>query len=127
MATTESQSVDPSCEFDRLGDRPEERADSLRQRTPATGEVAAAETVFKALGNRTRLRILEAFGEGELCGCELEVALDAPQSTVASHLRTLNAAGLVTARRDGKWRYYRLTDGEIPRLVDRATSLGQEA
>jgi len=79
--------------------------------------------VFKALANEHRIRILEALRDGELCACELQVVLDAPQSTVASHLRELKDAGLVKSRRQGKWSYYRIGDTAALQLLDVADAL----
>jgi len=86
--------------------------------------VADELSVFKALANGNRLRILEALRDGELCVCELEAVLEAPQSTVASHLSRLREAGLVRARRDGKWTHYRIADTATLQLLDLAAAVG---
>jgi len=84
-------------------------------------------SVFKALANEKRIRILEALREGELCACELEAVLDAPQSTVASHLSSLREAGLVHTRDSGKWTYYRIADTASLQLLELAEALGKDA
>jgi ArsR family transcriptional regulator len=81
---------------------------------------------FKALANEKRLAIVHALREGELCACELETVLDAPQSTVASHLRKLRDAGIVTTRKEGKWTYYRIADTASLQLLDLAAALGDD-
>ncbi|CDK40975.1 Arsenical resistance operon repressor [Halorubrum sp. DM2] len=81
---------------------------------------------FKALANAKRLRIVHALREGELCACELETVLDAPQSTVASHLRKLRDAGIVNTRKEGKWTYYRIADTASLQLLDLAAALGED-
>ncbi len=86
--------------------------------------VADELSVFKALANGNRLRILEALRDGELCVCELEAVLEAPQSTVASHLSRLREAGLVRARKDGKWTHYRIADTAPLQLLDLAAAVG---
>lgn len=65
--------------------------------------------LFKALSDTTRLRLatLLALG-GELCVCKLAAALEAPVYKVSRHLAVLRAAGMVEARREGTWMYYRL-------------------
>ena len=68
------------------------------------------ETVFKALADRTRLRILGLLSGGEICVCHIHESLDAPQPTVSRHLAYLRRAGLVAARKDGLWVHYRLAD-----------------
>lgn len=76
---------------------------------PAPPPVELAE-VYKAAGAPIRLRILALLSHGERCVCELHDALDAPQPTVSRHLAILRQAGLVRARRDASWAWYRLTD-----------------
>lgn len=65
--------------------------------------------VFRAFADRTRLRILSLLRGGELCVCELVGVLDVPQPTASRHLAYLRKAGLVRARKQGLWHYYRLT------------------
>lgn len=86
--------------------------------------VADELAVFKALANEKRLRIVKALRNGELCACELETVLDAPQSTVATHLRKLRDVGIVRTRKDGKWTYYRIADTASLQLLDLADALG---
>jgi ArsR family transcriptional regulator len=69
---------------------------------------------FRALGDETRLRLLELLREGEQCVCDLTDALGAAQPLLSFHLRTLKEAGLVADRREGRWVYYSLT----PRGLD---------
>ena len=61
---------------------------------------------FAALGDATRLRVLDLLAERERCVCELQDALRIPQSLLSFHLRKLKEAGLVVDRRDGRWIYY---------------------
>ncbi len=63
---------------------------------------------FKALSDPTRLRILDRLRGGERCVCELTDVLDAGQSLLSFHLKTLKDAGLVTDRREGRWMHYAL-------------------
>ena len=68
------------------------------------------EQVFKALGDRSRLRILNLFlsAEEALCGCELMEALQLPQYQISRHVSVLRHAGLVSGRKSGRWVYYGL-------------------
>lgn len=66
------------------------------------------ETVFRALSDRTRLRIMNLLRAGELCVCDIVAVLDVPQPTASRHLAYLKKAGLVVARREGQWMHYRL-------------------
>ena len=93
----------------------------------ADDEVVEAElSEFKSLENEKRLEVVNALREGELCACELETVLDAPQSTVASHLRKLRDAGIVATRKEGKWTYYRIADTASLQLLDLAGALGED-
>ena len=60
----------------------------------------------RAFADPTRVRILAALRDGELCVCELCDALHVTQSTLSTHLQVIRAAALVTTRRVGKWNYY---------------------
>ena len=70
------------------------------------------DTIFRALSDRTRLRILNLLRAGELCVCDLVAVLDVPQPTASRHLAYLRKAGLVLARKEGLWHYYRLTHAQ---------------
>jgi ArsR family transcriptional regulator len=71
---------------------------------PATHTLAAHR--FRALGDETRLWLLELLGAGERSVAELMDATELGQSLVSHHLRALRDAGLVTTRRDGRWIFY---------------------
>jgi ArsR family transcriptional regulator len=64
--------------------------------------------LFRALGDETRLRLIEQLREGEQCVCDLTDELEAGQSRLSFHLKTLKDAGVVTDRRQGRWVYYAL-------------------
>ena len=67
------------------------------------------EDTFKALADRTRLRILALLGNNEVCVCHIHDSLGLPQPTVSRHLAYLRRTGLVSARRDGVWMHYRVS------------------
>ena len=71
-------------------------------------DVGQVQRWFHALSDETRLRLLEMLRDGEQCVCDLTDALDAAQSRLSFHLKTLKDAGLVTDRRQGRWVYYAL-------------------
>ena len=70
--------------------------------------LASLETLFKALADTTRLRILALLQAGEICVCDIHGSLDLPQPTVSRHLAYLRKSGLVNGRKDGLWVHYRL-------------------
>jgi ArsR family transcriptional regulator, arsenate/arsenite/antimonite-responsive transcriptional repressor len=80
-------------------------------------------TVFQALADPTRLRIIGLLAAGEICVCHIHESLGVPQPTASRHLAYLRRAGLVRARRDGLWVHYSLAtqhDPVIQTLVDAA-------
>src|ERR1700677_4419374 len=66
------------------------------------------ERFFQALGDKTRLRLLNLMGDQELCVCYFVEILDQPQPKISRHLAYLRGAGIVAARREGKWMHYRI-------------------
>lgn len=81
--------------------------------TPITG----LETLFRALADQTRLRILALLASGEVCVCNIHGALDIPQPTASRHLAYLRKTGLVDTRKDGLWVHYRLAAPADPALA----------
>lgn len=74
--------------------------------------------MFDAVADATRRRILALLvGQGELCVCELTAALDDIQPKISRHLGVLKDSGLVVARREGTWMFYRLATS-LPAWAD---------
>jgi ArsR family transcriptional regulator len=63
---------------------------------------------FQALGDNTRLRLLNLMADQEVCVCYFVEILDSPQPKISRHLAYLRNAGIVAARREGKWMHYRI-------------------
>ena len=80
--------------------------------------------LFHALADETRLRIVEQLADGEQCVCDLTDALEAGQSRLSFHLKTLKDAGLVTDRRQGRWIYYTLRPEAVDELRDVVGAIG---
>lgn len=72
---------------------------------------------LRALGDETRLRLVERLQEGEQCVCDLTDALETGQSRLSFHLKALKDAGLVTDRREGRWVYYALNPDALGGLA----------
>jgi ArsR family transcriptional regulator len=66
------------------------------------------ERFFQALGDNTRLRLLNLIGDKEICVCYFVEILGAPQPKISRHLAYLRSAGIVSARKHGKWMHYRI-------------------
>lgn len=76
--------------------------------------------IAKALADRNRLRILMALTGGELCVCQIIELLGLAPSTVSKHAYILRQAGLVDARKDGRWVHYRLVSREATKIAGAA-------
>jgi ArsR family transcriptional regulator len=72
------------------------------------------EQLFQALGDRTRVRLLNLMADGEVCVCFFVEVLAEPQPKISRHLAYLRNSGLVAARREAKWMHYRITPPEHP-------------
>jgi len=75
-----------------------------------------AET-FRMLGDPTRLKMVQALSNGELCVCDLATMLGVGRTAISNHLRLLRGMRLVKYRRDGKLAYYSLDDEHIQTLL----------
>jgi ArsR family transcriptional regulator, arsenate/arsenite/antimonite-responsive transcriptional repressor len=69
-------------------------------------------SIFKALSDETRLRIVKLLERGELCVCDIVAALGLVQPKVSFHLGVLKDAGLVRDRKEGKWIHYRFDESD---------------
>jgi DNA-binding transcriptional ArsR family regulator len=87
---------------------------------PRVGDaiVERAAQIFRALGDKERLSILERLRDGEACVSEIAEDSGAGLSTVSQRLRQLRSEGLVVRRRDGKHIFYALADEHVAELVE---------
>ncbi|MCD9188663.1 MAG: metalloregulator ArsR/SmtB family transcription factor [Pyrinomonadaceae bacterium] len=75
------------------------------------------ENFFMALADKTRLRLLNLMRDGEICVCFFTEVLNESQPKISRHLAYLRNAGIVEARRDGKWMHYRIIEPESDRAA----------
>ena len=73
--------------------------------------------LFKMFGDSTRVKILYALLEAELCVCDIAKLLDVTQSAVSHQLRVLKSGKLVKCRREGKTMFYSLADDHVVRII----------
>jgi ArsR family transcriptional regulator len=66
------------------------------------------ERFFQALGDNTRLRLLNLMGDQEICVCYFVEILGGPQPKISRHLAYLRSAGIISARREGRWMHYHI-------------------
>lgn len=79
----------------------------------------------KALGEETRLQILRRLVGREVCVCELADEMQLAQPLLSHHLKTLRDAGLVEARRDGRWMHYSLNASALETIAAELDALAK--
>jgi len=98
-------------------ERHDKNVDKVRVKMLSEKDFLFLAELFKALGDYTRVRILYALSESELCVCALADVLDMSQSAISHQLRLLRAARLVRYRKEGKNVYYALDDDHVANLL----------
>lgn len=83
--------------------------------------------MFHALSDETRLAIVKRLAGGERCVCDLQDILDAAQSRLSYHLKTLKDAGIVADRKDGRWVHYSLVPAALETLSAFVGDIGAAA
>jgi ArsR family transcriptional regulator len=86
----------------------------------AKSDPVPLDQLFRALADPTRLRLINLMSQQEICVCYFIEVIGAPQPKISRHLAYLRRAGLVAARREGKWMHYRLT---VPQELHAASIL----
>ena len=94
--------------------------------TATESDLAQVARWFHALSDETRLRVVRMLAGGEHCVCDLQSSLDAAQSRLSFHLKTLKDAGLVTVRREGRWNYYALDPDALDAMSEYVTAAKPE-
>lgn len=85
---------------------------------PSDDELGRLGELFKVFGERSRIRILYALSESELCVFAISQLLEMEQSAVSHQLKVLKNARLVDSRRDGKTNVYFLADSHVRTIID---------
>ncbi|MBR5873073.1 MAG: winged helix-turn-helix transcriptional regulator [Oscillospiraceae bacterium] len=91
--------------------------EQTRANMPSEEVLEKTAEVFKLFGDKTRIRILAALSEGEMCVCCLCDLLEMNQSAVSHQLSVLKSARLIKSRREGKQMYYSLDDAHIGAIL----------
>lgn len=103
------------------------RVRTIRRALVTPDAVRGLADTFSALGDPTRVRILDALSHGELCVCDLAAVLKLSQSAVSHQLRLLRGMRLVRPRRDGRVVFYSLDDQHIISLFKQTLQHVQES
>ncbi|MDD4579344.1 MAG: metalloregulator ArsR/SmtB family transcription factor [Methanothrix sp.] len=120
MADVSDEAVNRMTRLIGDADKAECKVNKLRCITSNLDEtqIKAEAEIFKAMADPCRIKILSLLREGELCVCEIMVAVDRPQSSTSHHLSILKDAGLIKERKDGRWSRYRLSEGAIIEMLN---------
>ena len=94
----------------------QDRIERVRGAMLPVGAAEGLAEIFGLLGDRTRVLILPALSQGELCVCDISAVLGMTSSAVSHQLRLLRTAKLVKARKEGKNVYYTLDDEHVRQL-----------
>lgn len=92
--------------------------DSVRANMPSEESLYDIAELFKVFGDTTRIKIICALFEAEMCVCDIAKLLNMTQSAISHQLRVLKQARLVKYRRDGKIVYYSLDDEHIKHIFN---------
>ena len=84
-------------------------------------------SVMKALADENRVRTVVALDGRELCVCQVVELLQLAPSTVSKHMSILKQARIAECRKDGRWIYYRLANGEVSYIVQDAVALARKS
>ena len=96
----------------------EDVVNKVKENMPEEEKLYDLADLFKVLGDSTRVRILSALFQAEMCVCDIAALLGMNQSAISHQLRVLKQAKLVKYRRDGKVVYYSLDDEHVISIFD---------
>jgi len=75
-------------------------------------------SLFKAISDQTRLKIVDLLSCGEMCACQLLDNFNITQPTLSYHMRILSESGIVHGRREGAWMYYSINGAVIEKISE---------
>lgn len=96
----------------------EDLINQVKDKIPSSEMLYSLADFFKVFGDPTRIKILTALTEAELCVCDIAFLLNMTQSAISHQLRVLKQARLVKNRKDGKVVYYSLDDEHVKQIIN---------
>lgn len=93
--------------------------EEVKQRMPDENILYDLADFFKVLGDSTRVKIMWALDESEMCVCDLAVLLNMTKSAISHQLRSLRQANLVKYRKEGKNVFYSLSDDHVKEIFEK--------
>ncbi|WP_099204275.1 ArsR/SmtB family transcription factor [Scatolibacter rhodanostii] len=115
MAENEVKTVLDNCDYIHLH---EDVIRSVREKMPEEEILYDLAELFKIFCDSTRIKILYALLESEMCVCDIAQLLNMTQSAISHQLRLLKQAKLVKYRREGKTVFYALADSHVSTIID---------
>lgn len=106
----------PFCDCDVIH---EELVNEVRDKMQPKDEYLKLASLFKMFGDGTRVQILHALEQSEMCVCDLAALLGVTKSAVSHQLKALRLANLVKFRREGQIVYYSLADDHVKEIIDK--------
>ncbi len=100
----------------------QETVSRVQEQMPAEEQLYDLAELFKVFGDSTRIKIIWALFEAEMCVCDIACLLNMSQSAISHQLRVLKQARLVKRRREGKIIYYSLDDEHVERIFQQGIS-----
>ncbi|EAD1219996.1 helix-turn-helix transcriptional regulator [Listeria monocytogenes] len=95
-----------------------EVVEKVKEVMPEKQAITNLTSLYKAFADKTRLEILYALHESEMCVCDLAVLLNMTKSAISHQLKTLRLANLVKNNRDGKIMYYSLANEQVHEILE---------
>ncbi len=105
-----------SCDCDVIH---EDIVDEIRKKMQSKEEYLKLASLFKMFGDGTRIQILHALEQGEMCVCDLAVLLGVTKSAISHQLKALRLANLVKFRREAQIVYYSLSDDHVKEILNK--------
>jgi ArsR family transcriptional regulator len=96
----------------------EEVVNAVKEKMPEEENLYDLAELFKVFGDSTRIKILWALEESDMCVCDIAVLLNMTQSAISHQLRVLKQARLVKFKKEGKVVYYSLDDDHVKQIFD---------
>ena len=117
MEQEEKKETAPCCEQEEYH---EDRVAAVKEDLPADEVLYDLAELFKMFADSTRVKILYALFESELCVCDIAELLGMSQSAISHQLRVIKQAKLIKNRRDGKTIFYSLADEHVKTIIGMA-------
>lgn len=111
------------CDCDAIHD---DTIEKVKNNVPSEEKIISIADFFAVFGDRTRIKILFALEQSEMCVCDLAVLLNLTKSVISHQLKILKQNNLVSSHKEGKHNYYALADNHIRNIIEMAVKHSEE-